>query len=282
MTGNTVSFGREVASYLIRIIFTILTVIIILSLVSVWYKDEAVSDGVCNIAVIPLQGVILPYGEALSFYSDVITPKNVREQVEKAEADRFIKGILFEVDSPGGTPVASLKINEIIKEITLPTVGLVGDVGASGAYLALVATDRILASSMSRVGSIGVTMSYTENSKRNEEKGITYVQLSTGEFKDAGSPEKPLTEEERKKFEGELQQIHDEFVSEVAKARNLSLEKVQLLADGSTFIGRKAEAVGLIDGVGGKQEVREEFSKVLGLSPDEVVLCKLTNSTFSL
>lgn len=282
MVGSTVSFGREAASYLLRIVFTILMLVIILALISTWYEDESVSDGVCNIAVIPLEGVIMPYGEALALYSDVVTPKIVRGQVEKAEADELIKGILFEVDSPGGTPVASLKINEIIKETALPNMSLVGDMGASGAYLAIAASDKVLASSMSSVGGIGVTMSYTEKSKRNEEKGITYVQLSTGEFKDAGSPEKPLTEEEREKFEEELQQIHDEFVKVVAEGRDLPEEQVKTLANGATLVGERAKEAGLVDLIGGRKEVKEEFSKVLGLNTDEVILCKTSNGPFSL
>lgn len=281
MINPNVSVGREIASYLLRIVFTVLLVIMVLGVASLWFEEESVSDGVCNVAVVPLEGVIMPYGEALAIYGDVVTPNLIRDQVEKAEKDSLIKGILFEVDSPGGTPVASLKINEIIKSTTLPTVSLIGDMGASGAYLASVASDKIFASRMSSVGGIGVTMSYTENSKRNEEKGITFVELSTGEFKDAGSKEKPLTEAERKKFEAELQEIHTAFVEVVSEDRDLPFSDVEKIANGSTLVGKQAKEAGLIDEIGGRKEVKAEFAKILNLEEEKVVFCKAESNPFS-
>jgi len=281
MINPNVSVGREIASYLLRIVFTVLLVIMVLGVASLWFEEESVSDGVCNVAVVPLEGVIMPYGEALAIYGDVVTPNLIRDQVEKAEKDSLIKGILFEVDSPGGTPVASLKINEIIKSTTLPTVSLIGDMGASGAYLASVASDKIFASRMSSVGGIGVTMSYTENSKRNEEKGITFVELSTGEFKDAGSKEKPLTEAERKKFEAELQEIHTAFVEVVSEDRDLPFSDVEKIANGSTLVGKQAKEAGLIDEIGGRKEVKAEFAKILNLEEEKVVFCKAESKPFS-
>ena len=274
------TFGREVANVFLRVFAVILTFILILGIIDAWYNYDGVSDGVCNVAVMPIEGVIMPFNSYESFADMplVTTPTSVRDFIKQAEEDTFIKGIMFEINSPGGTPVASEQISKMIRQSSLPTVSLIGDIGASGGYLIATGAKRILASAMSDVGSIGVTMSYVENSKKNEEDGVTFVQLSSGKFKDAGNPEKPLTEEERKLFEADLDVVHDEFVRQVAEMRGKTVEEIQVLADGSSMPGSKALERGLIDRIGGRDEAREEFANLLGIGTDEVVFCEYTGN----
>lgn len=267
------TFGREVAGVFIRMVAVILSVILILGIIDAWYNYEAVSDGMCNVAVLPIEGAIMPFS-GFEDFSLVTTPQTVRDFVSRAEDDFAIKGLLLEINSPGGTPVASEQISDIVRSTALPTISLIGDMGASGAYLVAASADEIIASSMSDVGSIGVTMSYTENSKKNEEEGVTFVQLSSGKFKDAGNPEKPLTEEERKLFEADLELVHKEFVKKVAEMRGKSVEEIDALADGSSMPGVRALEKGLIDMIGNRQTARQEFAKKLGINEDKVVFCE--------
>ena len=234
---------------------------------------DTISDGICNVAVLPIEGVILPF-DSYTDYSLVTTPRTVRDFIERAEKDTSIKGLLIEVNSPGGTPVASEQISKMIQGTSLSTISLIGDVGASGGYLVAAGADKVLASAMSDVGSIGVTMSYTENSKKNEEEGVTFVELSSGKFKDAGSPEKPLTDEERALFEADLQIVHDEFVKQIADLRGRSVEEIQALADGSSMPGVRALEAGLIDVIGAREEARDEFAHMLQLDKSEVKFCE--------
>jgi protease-4 len=257
----------------LRIVAIVLSLILILAIIDVWYSDERISDGFCNVAVFPIEGVILPF-DSYENYPLITTPKAVRDFVEKAENDMYVEGLLLEINSPGGTPVASEQISEIIRGTSLSTVSLIGDLGASGAYLVAASADKVLASSMSDVGSIGVTMSYTENSKKNEEEGVTFVELASGEFKDAGNPNKPLSEEERELFEADLELVHQEFVKKVAEMRGKSVEEIQALADGSSMPGVRALEKGLIDAVGNRQTARQEFAKTLGINEDQVIFCE--------
>jgi protease-4 len=153
-------------------------------------------------------------------------------------------------------------------------VGLIGDVGASGGYMVGAATDYLLASAMSDVGSIGVNMSYVEQSQKNEEEGLTYVQLTTGKFKDAGSPDRPITDEERELFQRDLDIVHNAFIDLVAKYRSLERDKVVSLADGSTMTGSRALENGLINQIGGRAEAKSVLATILELPEEDIVFCE--------
>jgi len=272
------TFGREVASVLLKAVVVTLTIIFLIVFASSYSELQTVSDGECNIAVMPLEGVILPFA-GYDDYELVITPGTVRDFVATAEDDLNIDGILFEINSPGGTPVAAEQISQLIKNTELPTVSVIGDIGASGGYLVAAAADKVLASAMSDVGSIGVTMSYVEESEKNKEEGLTFVPLASGKFKDAGNPNKPLTDEERALFEGDLALVHDEFVRQVAELRGKSVEEIEALADGAAMPGMRALEKGLIDEIGGRERAREIFSATLGVDVSQVSFCEYEPAT---
>jgi protease-4 len=255
----------------------VVTIALIFSLSDYWYSESIVSDGSCNIAVFPIEGVILPYA-SYDEYSLLTTPGMVRDFLKGANEDPFIEGVLFEINSPGGAPVASEQISDLITELTIPSLSLVGDMAASGAYLVAASADAIIASPMSDVGSIGVTMSYVENSKQNEEDGLTFVELTSAKFKESGNPNRPLTDEEREKFQYDLDIVHDEFVKKIAEVRDMSVDRVEALADGSTMPGVRAVEAGLVDGLGGRQVAKEIFAKKLGLTTSEVSFCEYSVS----
>ncbi len=267
------NFAKDVAKIIVKAVVVVFSIIFVLAVMQVWVGNEAVSDGTCNVAVFPVEGMILPF-DSYTDYPLVTTPRTVRDFVAKAEEDPMVKALLVEVNSPGGTPVASEQISQTIRNTTLPTVSLIGDIGASGGYLVAAGADKMLASAMSDVGSIGVTMSYTEESKKNEEEGVTFVPLSSGKFKDAGNPNKPLTEEERALFEEDLEIIHDEFVRKVAELRGKSVEEIEALADGASMPGVRALEVGLIDQIGGRIEAKEELAHQLQIDPSEIKFCE--------
>ena len=239
-----------------------------------------VSDGSCNIAVVPIVGDIsaLPYPD-----DDMADPSNqyptavvddVLYQLHLAENDPNIEGILVRIDSLGGSPVASEILADAIKASPLPIAALIREYGTSGGYLAATGADTIFASALSDVGSIGITMSYLENIEKNTKDGLRYVQLSSAPFKDYGDPNKPLTAAERALFERDLKIYHDEFVRQVAKNRNMPLEKVEKLADGSSMPGALALERGLIDALGNQAATRAWFAKQLDLTIPDIQFCE--------
>jgi protease-4 len=271
------SFGREIANVALRVVAVIVTVVLIISFSSAWVEYTAISDGTCNIAVLPIEGQIMPYGD-FTEEGIVTNPSQVRTYLDAIMDDEFIEGVLIEINSPGGAPVASAAIAEMIHEFPLPTVGLIGDLGASGGYLVAAASKHLIASPMSTVGSIGVTMSYLDNTIQNENEGLTFVELASGEFKEAGNPNRPLTEEERDRFERDLETMHDAFIDTVASYRALPRETVAAVADGYAYTGKDALDKQLIDALGGRSAAREHFAATLGIDPSSVTFCEYVPS----
>ena len=272
------SYGREVASLITKSFFTITTfvviaIIFVILISSQFDEDTFVSDGTCNIAVLPIEGILLPFA-GFEEFDLVTTPEMVTAFMDAAEEDDNIDGVLIEINSPGGTPVASHRIAERLHNSSLPVVGLIGDMGASGGYMVAAATDLLVASPMSDVGSIGVNMSYVEQSKQNEEEGLTYVQLMTGKYKDMGSPDRPITDEERDLLQSDLQIIHEEFVDIVTEYRDLPREQVAALADGATMPGSRALDNNLIDVLGNRPEASAALAALADKSLESIEFCE--------
>lgn len=269
----SVSFGREVANVTLRVVAVVATILLLVVSLSWFYETEStISDGVCNVAFLPIEGTILPF-HGLADVPLVVTPDDVASFVKSAEAEAGITGLVIEINSPGGTPVASERIAELLYNTDLPVVAVIGDVAASGGYLVAAAADHVIASPMSDVGSIGVNMSYVENSKQNENEGLTYVQLTSAEFKDAGSPDRPITEAERERFLADLDLVHNAFVALVAKYRNLDIETVSALADGASMPGERALEAKLVDSIGGYAEARGVLSALMGTKLENTIIC---------
>ena len=268
------SFLRETATAMMKATVVVVTIVLVVVTLTTMYEVETgISDGSCNIAVLPIEGVILPF-HGLGDFEMIITPETVESFMNTVEDESEIKAVLLEINSPGGTPVASERIAERFRSSSLPVVGVIGDVGASGGYMIAAATDYLIASPMSDVGSIGINMSYVEESGKNEEEGLTYVQLTTGKFKDIGSPDRPITEEERELLQSDLDIVHNEFIDIVTEYRGLDREKVEILANGSSMPGSRALDAELIDELGGREEATNILSKVLEIDTAEIKYCE--------
>jgi len=277
-----VSFGRELLTGILKAFLTTVTVVasIFLSLsllIGMADTTDYVSDGSCNIAVLPIDGTILPFA-GIGGFDLITTPEFVSQFIDSAEDDDNIKGILLEINSPGGTPVASERIAQRIADSNLPVVGLIGDIGASGGYMVAAASDFLIASAMSDVGGIGVNMSYVEESAKNEEEGLTYVQLITGKFKDIGSPNRPITDEERELLQADLDIIHNEFIDIVADYREIPREEVVELANGASMPGRRALDVNLIDAIGGRNQAQAALAGFTDISLPNIKFCEYERS----
>jgi protease-4 len=233
-----------------------------------------ISDGYCNVAVAKVQGELVSFGFADEYEYTVTVGDELIDFLDRAEADWGIEGILLQVDSYGGSPSASFEVANRIAELELPVAAYIREAGTSAAYLIASAADTVIASPMADVGGIGITMSYLSYAQQNEDSGIEYVRLSSGEFKDAGSEDRPLSEEERAIFQRDLDLFHTQFVNRVAAHRSMTPEAVDALADGSSMAADLAVGAGLIDDVGGKAAVREWFASQLERDVEDIVLCR--------
>lgn len=207
-----------------------------------------------DVAVIQLSGTIVP--EASGF-STGITPDRIRSLNQQAE-NQNVDAIIYEINSGGGAVVASKDLRRNIESIDIPTVCRFRDTGASGAYLAALGCDTIVADSATITGSIGVTSSYIEFSDLMDEIGISYVNVTAGENKEVRSPYKEPTEEEKEILAEKSQLIGDEFLGDVVEARNLTDEQREEVSTGEIFLGSEAQDLGLVDSLGGRNQAIQE------------------------
>ena len=241
------------------------------------YPEETINcPEYSNIAVIKIQGEIVTYGTELVYsegsetavFSDIVSSETIIGYFNKIEKDDDIKAVIIEIDSRGGSPVASEEIMDSLRKTTKPTIAVIREGAVSGAYLIATGAKRIYASRLSEVGGIGVTMSYLDYSQKNKQEGLTYQQLSSGKFKDAGDPDKELTAEEKELLMKDIEKMHQLFIENVAVNRNLDIETVEKLADGSTMLGQDAKGKGLIDEIGNINDAKEWLKNQLEIEPE--------------
>jgi len=216
------------------------------------------------VAVIPIQGQI-GYGSANMLSGSAVNPDTIKEQIRDAETDSSVSAILLDINSPGGTPVASEEIMNAVKECKKPVVSWISDSGASGAYLAATGTDKIVASNSSWVGSIGVILDLTNLSDLYEKLGVNRTAITGGKYKDMGADYRNLTPEEQNILQTMVNENYDSFISMVAENRNLSKEYVASIAEGQIYTGKQARDLKLIDEIGGKDQALDLAAKLGGI-----------------
>jgi protease IV len=208
-----------------------------------------------NVAVVPVRGVIVTSGSG-GFGESVVTADALVERIQKLDEDEDIDAIIFEINSPGGSPVASDEIGFAIKNMKKPNIAVIREVGASGGYWIASATEYIYANRMSITGSIGVIGSGFGVEGLMNDYNITYRRQAAGKYKDAGTPFRAPTDEENALLQHVLDSIHDEFIIEVAQNRNMSVDKVREIATGFIYLGTDAQNLGLIDEIGNLEDAR--------------------------
>jgi protease-4 len=239
---------------------------ILSSMVAVFFGAKSIKGG--NVALIKINGVITAEGIS-SFVSKGTSSTEIIELIKEADEDPSIQAILFEINSPGGSAVASKEIADTITRTEKPTYALIREVGASGGYWIASATDHIMANEMSITGSIGVIASYIEFEGLLRRYNMSYQRLVAGKYKDMGSPFKSLPMDEREILQDLLNKIHNYFIGSVAENRNMDIEKVKEIATGEIYLGSEALELGLIDSLGDKEAVTELIKKDLNITEVE-------------
>ncbi len=218
-----------------------------------------------NVAVIPIDGIIMTSGGS-SFGEKYAGSDDIVKYIEEASSDSSVDAIVLEINSPGGSAVASDEIAIVVKNVDKPVVALIREAGASGGYWIASSADYIVANRMSITGSIGVISSYLEFSGFMDKYGVGYERLVAGSHKDLGTPFKALDFEEREILEKKLARIHTFFIEEVALNRKMDVETVRELATGEFYLGVEAHELGLVDELGGSAEVEKFLSSKHGLT----------------
>src|SRR5690606_34432934 len=185
---------------------------------------------------------------------DMIGSERISRELRKMRKDEKVKGVVFRVNSPGGSALAS---DIIWREVDLlrkekPVIVSMGDVAASGGYYIAAAADSIFAQPNTITGSIGV-FGVIPNMQglMNDKLGITFDGVKTGKYADfLTNVDRPLPADERNIIQLEVNRIYDTFVQRVADGRHLSKAQVDSIGQARVWSGQQALANGLVDRLG--------------------------------
>ncbi|MGL5722345.1 MAG: signal peptide peptidase SppA [Brevinema sp.] len=187
-------------------------------------------------------------------------------QLRQAETNANIKAVLLRINSPGGTVGASQELYNAVKrvrEANKPVIVSVADMAASGGYYTAVAATSIFINPGSLAGSIGVIMSGYDASGLLDKLGIKYAAITSGVNKDAGTPFKPMTAEQRQLMQDLIMNTYGQFLNAVADGRGKSVDETRPYADGRVFTGQQAVELGFADQLGdmyaAEQFIRDEY-----------------------
>ena len=166
--------------------------------------------------------------------------------------NKKIKAVVIRINSPGGAVGASQELYEEILRLDQekPVVASLATVAASGGYYASLGARHIVANPGTVTASIGVIMKVPNIEGLLEKLGIKTTVVKSGTFKDLGSITRDMTEDEQTLLQKVMQDIQKQFVTAVAKSRNLPEEQVSAIADGRIMTGHQALDAKLVDELG--------------------------------
>jgi len=194
-----------------------------------------------------------------------------REELDRAKRDDEIAALVLRIDSPGGTVIASEILHGELerwkRETGRPVVAQLMGVAASGGYYVAMAADRVQAYPATITGSIGVIMLGFNASGLMEKVGVDYQTFTSGAFKDAGSPFRPLTHAEREQLSSVVRDLFAGFLDVVERGRpKLARAEIERLADGRIYSARQALAAGLIDTIGDLEQAIGAAEQAAGVA----------------
>lgn len=222
-----------------------------------------------TIAIINIKGTIM--SEPASS-SDVVSAKNIKEMISKAQNDSQVKAVIVDINSPGGGIVASDQIYQYFKKFSKPIISVYsGEVAASGGLYVSMGTDKVVSQAETLTGSIGVIAETYDISDLLSKYGIKVNTVKSGKFKDIGSFSREMTNEEKAMMQGIVDESYNRFISIVSDSRKLSLDTVKGFADGRIFSGRQAKKLGLVDQIGDMDDTIVLAKKMAHISDATIV-----------
>lgn len=192
--------------------------------------------------------------------------------------NKKVRAILFRIDSPGGSYVASDTIwRETVRarEAGKPVIVSMGNVAGSGGYFVAMAADKIVAQPGTLTGSIGVIAGKAVTTNLRAKVGLSTDEVHTSSHATMWSDTVDYTPEEWDRVQRSLDRVYEDFTSKVAACRGLSLDTVQQAAKGRVWTGDEAKRLGLIDELGGYSAALELVREAIGRPGGAAVRIKL-------
>lgn len=229
--------------------------------------SEAYGEKKNKIAIIYGTGTIVPGDSSRGFGDDMMGSTTLTKAIRQAREDDSIKAIIFRVDSPGGSAVASDLIWREVFVTTKkkPVIISMADVAASGGYYVSMGASKILADPSTITGSIGVYFGKFYAKGLYDKIGINKDIIKRGEHADLYSNYVPFSDAEWEIIRGELRSIYDSFTRKAAEGRKKTQEEIDAVGQGRVWTGEQALERGLVDQLGGLTDAIREAKKMAKL-----------------
>lgn len=237
------------------------------------YSERVIEgEAMEKVAVIKIKGVISDSsGDPSSYFyaGQGTTAESIVKQLNMAKKDDNVKAVMLEINSPGGSVVAGdtlLTALADFRQSGKKLVAVMRETAASAGYMVALPAEKIFANNGTQTGSIGVIMQLVDLQGLYDKIGVKPIVIKSGKMKDLGSSDRDMTPEEEQVLQGMIDEVYGDFVSSVAKWRNMDDTKVKELADGRIYTGKQAKENGLIDEIGNQNSAINYLKKELDLS----------------
>lgn len=203
-----------------------------------------------GIALIQIVGSLMQRSAGLDAMSGIESYANIAEQLKAAVADPQVRGILLEIDSPGGEGNGVAGLAELISAAAAekPVIAQANEIAFSAAYWLAAAAGELYVPATGMVGSIGVIMLHVDQSRANEKKGLEVTHITAGARKADFSPHQPLSESALGNAQAMVDRLYGQFVGAVADARGVSADTVRGTEAGLLNPDQALE-LGLVNGI---------------------------------
>lgn len=247
----------------------------------VFSETHSWGAGATKVARISFSGIMTDAVET-GFFAAANPLHGAIRRIRAAAADKDVKAILLEMDSPGGELTAADELHHELAKFRESdpkrrVVVFVRGMAASGGYYASLPADRIVAAPTSILGSIGVILQSWNAKPLADKIGVSDVTIKSGRHKDMLNPLREEDPEERALLQAQIDRMLSRFVKLVAGSRGLPEEKVRELADGRIFDAEEALAAKLVDGIGYFEDAVGAVETLLGA--DDVFLVTYETTT---
>ena len=239
------------------------------------YNPPSAPLGTPAIAIVGGEGAIVTGGASSDFLSSSVefASDSVAGALLEAGRNDRVKAIVFRVDSPGGSPVASDQIWNAVKMVQAmdkPVVVSMGTYAASGGYYVSTGADWIVANRATLTGSIGIFGGKVALAEGLRQIGVNAEAITVGgPFAGALSTVEAFSDVQREMLHDWLKRGYDRFLTLVAEGRGMTYDEVHEIARGRVWSGEDAMDVGLVDQLGGLMDAIDKARELAGIEADE-------------
>jgi signal peptide peptidase SppA len=227
-------------------------------------RGYAVTDA--GIAVVPVLGPLVARGDWLTELFGASVYGEIGDAVEAALADPSVRGVVMEIDSPGGEVAGMFdladRLGALRQSAGKPLWAVASESATSAAYAIASAAERIYVPRTGEVGSIGIVAAHVDQSGSDAKAGLAWTFIHAGARKLDGNPHEPLSDPARAAIQADVDALYGELVGLVARNRNLTPEAVRA-TEAAIYRGRAGVALGLADRIGTVETALAEMTTAL-------------------